>query len=117
MNEFACQINMIVFFSGLGLCAITEFGRVLLYNILVDGDREVPSEDSEDENATVDDIVFRGYKQMVLILNSQECETGKSFLAELMLRMYHGRKVAANSTLSFDSSKELLRKGEPIVIG
>ena len=110
------HVIVIIDFSGLGLCAVTEFGRILNYNLLVDGERDGEPDDSEDE---ADEVVdqFRGYKQCILILNSQEVETGKSFLAELLLRIYHGRKVAANSTLSFDSAKEFLRKGEPIVIG
>lgn len=110
-----------IYFSlpGLGLCALTEFGRILLYNILVDGDREGPLDESDDEDGgpNEDDITFHGYKQMILVLNSQEVETGKSFLAEVLLRIFHGRKIGLNSTISFDSSKEFLKKGEPIVIG
>lgn len=103
------------------MCALTEFGRILLYNILVDGDRDGPpgddSEDSEDENADAEDqITFKGYKQMILILHSQAVETGKSFLAEILLRLFHGRKVGLHSTLSFDSAKILLKQGEVIVI-
>ena len=105
-------------FSGLGLCALTEFGRILLYNLFVDGDREGGSEDSDEEVGPTDQaVVFRGYKQMILIINSQQVETGKSFLADLLLRIFHGRKVGLNSTISFDSCKEFLRKGEPIVVG
>jgi len=102
---------------GLGLCGITEFGRILLYNILVDGERELQTEESEDERVTsAEDIIFSGYKQMVLVLNSQQVETGKSFMAEMLLRIFYGRKVGANGTLSFDSSKEFFRKGEPVVV-
>lgn len=99
------------------MCALTEFGRILLYNILVDGDREGPNSDSDDEDDLAqNEINFKGYKQMILILNSQEVETGKSFLAEILLRIFHGRKVGLHSTLSFESAKNCLRTGEPIVI-
>ena len=104
-------------FSGLGLCALTEFGRILLYPLLVDGNREGPMDESDDENGLGNEINCNGYKQMVLLLNSRAVETGKSFLAEVLLRIYHGYKTGLNSTISFDSSKELLKKGETIVIG
>ena len=117
-QAFAKKYHMTFIFSGLGLCGITEFGRILCYNVLVDGEREVQTDESEDETEiAAEDIIFSGYKQMMLIINSQEVETGKSFMAEMLLRIYHGRKVGANGTLSFDSCKEFLRKGEPIVVG
>ena len=103
---------------GLGLCALAEFGRLLIYNILVDGqDSSEDMDDSDDGGDTASSPQeFRGYKQMLLVLSSQAVETGKSFLADLFLRIYHGKKRSLHSTLSFDSAKVLLSQGEPIVI-
>ena len=106
-------------FLGLGVCVIAEFGRLLLYNILVDSsgeDENMDDSEDSDNGEAPNTEEFRGYKQMLLILRSKSVETGKSFLAELLLRMYHGKKRTLHSTLSFDSAKVLLGKGEPIVI-
>jgi hypothetical protein len=103
-----------VYVLGLGVCVLAEFGRFLLYNILVDGE-DCNTQEAELEET--DEEEFRGYKQMLLVLQSGEVETGKSFLAEILLRIFHGRKHAIHSTLSFESAKSLLGKGEPVVIG
>ena len=95
---------------------MAEFGRFLLYNILVDSGEDLGDmEDSDDEN---DDQVeeFRGYKQLLLVLQSKQVETGKSLLSEVLLRIFHGRKTGLQSTVSFDSAKVLLGKGDPVVI-
>jgi len=103
---------------GLGVCVIAEFGRLLLYNCLVDGSGEDENMDDEDsDNGEAPNTEeFRGYKQMLLVLRSKSVETGKSFLSELLLRIYHRKKRTLHSTLSFDSAKVLMGKGEPIVI-
>ena len=114
---FAIPLFIHVLSSGLGVCILAEFGRVLLYNILVDGgssEEGIDNSDSEDESNC--DSRLRGYKQMLLVLRSQAVETGKSFIAEILLRLYHGKKTTLHSSLSFDSAKVLLGKGEPIVI-
>ena len=84
----------------------------MLYDILVDGENLI---DDDDEDLLGDD--FRGYKQMLLVLQSQQVETGKSFLSEVLVRMFHGKKQGIHSTLSFDSAKFLLGRGEFVVIG
>ena len=73
--------------------------------------------DSDDSLSEAPEIEFRGYKQMLLVLQSQQVETGKSFLSEILLRIFHGKKIGLLSTLSFDSAKTLLGNGEPVVIG
>ena len=71
-------------------------------------------EDSDDEGDGEED--FHGYKQMLLVLQSKQVETGKSLLSEILLRIFHGRKTGLLSTVSFDSAKWLLGKGSPVVI-
>ena len=80
-----------------------------------DDDLMLVSDDSDKERDMED--FPRGYKQMMLVLHSHETETGKSLLAEILLRIFHGRKQGLHSVLSFDSAKTLFSKGEPIVIG
>lgn len=91
---------------------MAEFGRVLLYNILIDeqgtGDYDIDQDEDE---------VMHGYKQMLLVLQSQSVETGKSFFCELLSRIFHGKKRNIHSILSFESAKHLLSKGEPVIIG
>ena len=93
------------------MCVLAECGRFLLYNILVDG------EDCDTDDQEPDDSSDIGYKQMLLVLQSTEVETGKSFLADLILRIFHGVKTSKHATLSFESAKTLLGRGEPVVIG
>ena len=69
----------------------------MLYDILVDGENLI---DDDDEDLLGDD--FRGYKQMLLVLQSQQVETGKSFLSEVLVRMFHGKKQGIHN-------RELLR--------
>ena len=107
----------ILTFLGLGVCALAEFGRFLLYNVLVDGASAEDIVDSDDSLSEAPEIEFRGYKQMLLVLQSQQVETGKSFMSEVLLRIFHGKKIGLLSTLSFDSAKTLLGNGEPVVIG
>ena len=92
---------------------LAEFGRFLLYNVLVDGDSNISGEENEEDGADG----LRGYKQLLLVLQSSECETGKSFLSDVLLRIFYGYKHAKHSTVSFDSAKVLLGNGEPVVIG
>ena len=104
-------------FLGLGVCLLAEFGRFILYNCLVDGqDTNMQDEGNEDDDAA-DEEEFVGYKQMMLVLQSGEVETGKSFLSDVLLRIFYGVKHVKHSTLSFDSAKSLLGKGEPVIIG
>ena len=93
-----------------------EFGRFLLYNILVDGGEPLGNLDESDDDIEEPLAEFRGYKQMLLVLQSKQVETGKSLLSELLLRIFHGKKTGLQSTVSFDSAKVLLGKGEPVVI-
>ena len=100
------------------MCVLAEFGRFLIYNLLVDGQNDEDSDDSdESDNENEQAEVFHGYKQMLLVLQSQAVETGKSFLSEILVRIFHGKKQGIHSTLTFDSAKNLLGKGEPVVIG
>ena len=102
----------------MGVCILTEFGRFLIYNLLVDGEQSEYSDDSDASDGEMDqNDGFRGYKQMMVILQSQAVETGKSFFSEVLVRMFHGRKHGIFSTISFDSAKKLLGKGEPVIIG
>ena len=95
---------------------MAEFGRFLLYNVLIDDECSMEdSHDSDEENNEREVVV--GYKQMILVLQSQCVETGKSFFCELLSRMYHGKKQDIYSVLSFESAKWLLSKGEPVIIG
>ena len=100
----------------MGVCVLAEFGRFLLYNLLVDGgsDNLEDSSDSDEENEEGNS--FRGYKQMLLILQSQGTDTGKSFLSEVLATIFHGKKYGIQSTLSFDVARGFLCKGEPIII-
>ena len=99
--------------TGLGICILAEFGHFLLYNILVDaGDEGL--DDLEDDTMTP---TMRGYKQMLLVLQSPGVDTGKSFLSETLVRIFHGRKQGIFSTVSFDGIKPVLGRGEPVVIG
>ena len=54
---------------------------------------------------------------MLLVLQSGQVDTGKSLLAEILVRIFHGRKQGIHSTLSFDGAKPLLGRGEPIAVG
>ena len=74
-------------------------------------------EDTDDSDSEDQEVEFRGYKQMLLVLQSTEVETGKSFLSEIVTRLFHGKKTGILSTISFNSAKTLLGNGEPIVIG
>ena len=103
-------------FSGLGVCVLAEFGRFLNYNLVVDGEREEDEEENSD-NDNEEDCFLQGYKQMILILQSGTVETGKSFLCEVLARMFHGKKHGICSTISFDSARKLLGNGEPVIIG
>ena len=111
----ACSFRFI--FPGLGVCVLAEFGRFLLYNAVVDG--EDSAQDNLDIEEEIDhgDAGFHGHKQMMLVLQSNEVETGKSFISELLVRIFHGKKTGIFSTISFDSAKVLLGRGEPVVIG
>ena len=102
-----CLNVLLTLISGLGICLLVEFARVMLYNVLVD-------EESTDLN---EETELHGYKQMILILQSRCVETGKSFFSELLSRIYHGKKQNIHSVLSFESAKALLSKGDPIIIG
>ena len=104
---------------GLGVCVLAEFARFLIYGLLVDGEQneDVDSSDDEADVAMQENDFFRGYKQMILILQSETVETGKSFLSEMLARMFHGSKHGISSTISFDSARKLLGKGEPVIIG
>ena len=87
----------------------------MLYNLLVD-DEDAEGDESDTEES--DDMTHnRGYKQMMLILQSHCVETGKSFFSEILARIYHGKKQGINSLLSFEGAKVLLSKGEPVIIG
>jgi len=99
-----------IYVSGLGICLLAEFGRVLLYNLLID------EESNRDDEPDEEDIMH-GYRQMILVLQSQSVETGKSFFCELMSRIFHGKKKNIHSILSFDSAKLLLSLGDPVIIG
>ena len=88
-----------------------------MYNLLVDGGCDESGDEEEEDDATNDTVAeFSGYKQMMLVLQSQAVETGKSFLSEILVRIFHGKKMGVHSTLSFDSAKSLLGRGEPVVI-
>ena len=69
------------------MCVLSEIGRFLSYNALADGE-DCNVEEENDE---------RG--------------------AEAVLRIFHGTKTGKHSTLSFESAKSLLGRGEPVVIG
>lgn len=99
-----------IYVSGLGICLLAEFGRVLLYNLLIDEENSRDGEPDEEH-------IMHGYKQMILVLQSQSVETGKSFFCELMSRIFHGKKKNIHSILSFDSAKSLLSMGDPVIIG
>lgn len=71
----------------------------------------------QEEDDAADEEEFVGFKQMMLVLQSGEVETGKSFLSDVLLRIFYGGKHVKHSTLSFDSAKSLLGKGEPVIIG
>ena len=108
-------------FPGLGICIMTEFGRFLNYNLLVDDEEPENADSDSDEDTDGKDETkaetVTGYKQMIIILQSQCVETGKSFFCELLSRLFHGRKQDIHSVLSFESAKVLLSKGEPVIIG
>ena len=89
---------------------MVEFGRILLYNLLID-------EENKDADWENEEDVMHGYKQMILVLQSRCVETGKSFFSELLSRIFHGRKQNIHSVLTFESAKILLSKGDPIIIG
>ena len=104
------------------MCVLAEFGRFLIYNLLVDGDCD---DEDEDEDEVMSDseisesmhrVKFMGYKQMMIILQSEAVETGKSFISELLVRIFHGKKAGIHSILSFDSAKSLIGKAEPVII-
>ena len=76
---------------------------------------ETPSEEFCPENEQ--EAEFRGYKQLLLVLQSTQVETGKSLLADIATRIFHGRKTELKSTISFNCAKSLLGRGEPVVIG
>jgi len=100
--------------EGLGLCILAEFGRFLCYNLMVDEDQQdINDADTESESES-DDLM--GYKQLILVLQSQCVETGKSFFCELLSRIFHGRKQDIHSVLSFESAKVMLSKGQPVII-
>lgn len=99
-------------YLGLGVCILAEFGRFLIYPLLVDGEQNEDDESSDGNSA-----IFRGYKQMILVLQSETVETGKSFLCEVLARIFYGSKHGICSTVSFDSARRLLGKGEPVIIG
>jgi len=102
--------------TGLGVCVLAEFGRFLLYNAVVDGEDCAQENLDNGEENDPDDAGFHGHKQMLLVLQSNEVETGKSFISELLVRIFHGKKTGIFSTISFDSAKVLLGRGEPVVI-
>ena len=106
---------------GLGVCSLVEFGRLLSYNILVDGSTGENYGDSDDgdsdDGENEQEAEFRGYKQLLLVLQSTQVETGKSLLADIATRILHGRKTELKSTISFNCAKSLLGRGEPVVIG
>ena len=79
-------------------------------------DNQQDNNDSDDESDSENDDLS-GYKQMILILQSQCVETGKSFFCELLSRIFHGRKQDIHSVLSFESAKVMLSKGQPVIIG
>ena len=97
------------------MCVLSEIGRFLSYNALADG--EDCNMEKEDDDGGVEAEEFSGFKQMLLLFQSSEVETGKSFLADIVLRIFHGTKTSKHSTLSFESAKALLGRGEPVVIG
>jgi plasmid replication initiation protein len=78
-HKSAPACSQLCYFLGLGVCALAEFGRFLIYNILVDGGRGEEMEDTDDSDSEDQEVEFRGYKQMLLVLQSTEVETGKSF--------------------------------------
>ena len=96
-----------------------EFGRLFCYNCLVDGSTSESSGDSEDDSDDDNnqDAEVRGYKQLLVVLQSTQVETGKSLLADIASRIFHGKKVGLNSTISFNCAKTLLGRGEPVLIG
>lgn len=106
---------MIQISEGLGLCILAEFGRILLYNLLIDD--ESTSNEENDSDGESEDYYTNGYKQMILVLQSQCVETGKSFFCEILSRLFHGRKKDIHSVLSFESAKLLLTRGDPVIIG
>ena len=106
---------MFLFFSGLGICILAEFGRFLCYNLMVDEDQQENGASDTGSESENDDL--RGYEQLILILQSQCVETGKSFFCELLSRIFHGRKQDIHSVLSFESAKVMLSKGQPVIIG
>jgi len=103
---------------GLGVCSLVEFGRLLCYNLLVDGTTGENCGDSDDDDSdgVEQEAEFRGYKQLLLVLQSNQVETGKSLLADIVTRIFHGRKTELKSTISFNCAKSLLGRGEPVVI-
>ena len=107
----------LLFLLGLGVCSLVEFGRYLAYNILVDGSSGNDDEDSEDEDSVAAGAELVGYKQLLLVLQSNEVETGKSLLANIASRIFHGKKVELMSTISFNNARTMLGRGEPIIIG
>ena len=61
--------------------------------------------------------ISHGYKQMILVLQSQCVETGKSFFCDILSRLFHCSKRNIHSVLSFESAKMLLSRGDPVIIG
>ena len=98
------------------MCVLAEFSRFLIYNLLVDGEMEDEDEVDLLESGDNGDK-FRGYKQMILVLHSEHVETGKSFLCEVLARLFYGSKHGICSIISFDSARKLLGNGEPVIIG
>ena len=84
-----------------------------MYNLLIDEE----SLDNSDFDMDEESEISHGYKQMILVLQSQCVETGKSFFFEILSRLFHGIKRNIHSVLRFESAKMLLSRGDPVIIG
>ena len=84
-----------------------------MYNLLIDEE----SLDNSDFDMDEESEISHGYKQMILVLQSQCVETGKSFFFEILSRLFHCTKRNIHSVLSFESAKMLLSRSDPVIIG